>query len=303
MSRKTIPPATRDTSRENGERSPEFRPEQEAELVAAIPGILEDSTRHVLEHRPTLLDDPSVSPEIREHRRQLLDSLEPGQGLPLFPQLSIGGERVCAWCKGNMKGKRKDAKTCGKACRQALSRFRKQIKTAKQAGHPIKLAYADPPYPGKAGYYADHPDYRGEVDHGQLLDSLAAGYDGWALSTSSEALPAILALCVRKGIEVRVAAWFRGQRNNASAWPLQSWEPVIYAGGRRVVSREQVADSLEHWARPRTSDPQRVIGAKPASFCSWMFQLLGARKGDTLTDLYPGSGGVSLAWKLFQEAA
>jgi hypothetical protein len=32
-------------------------------------------------------------------------------------------------------------------------------------GRPFRLAYADPPYLGKAWLYRDHPDYGGEVDH------------------------------------------------------------------------------------------------------------------------------------------
>jgi hypothetical protein len=35
-------------------------------------------------------------------------------------------------------------------------------------------------------YYADHPDYAGEVDHAAQVDQLT-GYDGWALSTSAAA--------------------------------------------------------------------------------------------------------------------
>ena len=73
------------------------------------------------------------------------------------------------------------------------------------AGCPLWLAYADPPYPGKARLYQDHPDYGGEVDHAELIERLAA-YDGWALSTSAEALPAVLAVCP---LGVRVAAWHR----------------------------------------------------------------------------------------------
>jgi hypothetical protein len=69
-------------------------------------------------------------------------------------------------------------------------------------GRSLRLAYADPPYPGKAWLYRDHPDYSGEVDHVKLIGRLAA-YDGWALSTSVEALPAVLALCPPG---VRVAA-------------------------------------------------------------------------------------------------
>ena len=49
----------------------------------------------------------------------------------------------------------------------------------------MKLAYADPPYPGQAYQYRDHPDYAGEVDHAQLIDRLEAGFDGWVLHTSA----------------------------------------------------------------------------------------------------------------------
>ena len=51
----------------------------------------------------------------------------------------------------------------------------------------MKLAYADPPYPGRAHLYKDHPDYAGEVDHERLVNDLVANYDGWALSTSAGA--------------------------------------------------------------------------------------------------------------------
>jgi hypothetical protein len=45
--------------------------------------------------------------------------------------------------------------------------------------------------------------------------------------------------------------------------------------------------------------PGRVIGAKPAAVCRWIFTLLGAAPGDTLDDLFPGSGAVSRAWAAY----
>jgi hypothetical protein len=33
----------------------------------------------------------------------------------------------------------------------------------------MRLGYADPPYPGLAHLYKDHPDYAGEVDHVVLI--------------------------------------------------------------------------------------------------------------------------------------
>lgn len=210
---------------------------------------------------------------------------------------------TCAWCKGEIPaGARRDSKHCSKRCRQAAWRFGRGCVAAERAESPLRLAYADPPYPGLADYYRDHPDYAGEVDHRALLSRLQP-YDGWALSTSARALPMVLGLCSELGIEARVAVWLRGERRVPSAWPLQSWEPVVYAGGRRVVSTEQPADSLAWHNKPRTSDPARVIGAKPAEFCWWLFRLLGAQGGDQLDDLFPGSGGVGRAWRLFQEAS
>lgn len=163
----------------------------------------------------------------------------------------------------------------------------------------MRFAYFDPPYPGLAErYYAEHPDYAGEVDVAGLLEpSPLQRFDGWALSTSSDALPEVLALCVARGLAVRVAAWFRGHRPTKSAWPLKAWEPVVYAGGRRLPSHDVGRDALIHHARPRTTDPARVIGAKPAAFCYWLFDLLGALPGDLFVDAFPGSGGVARAWE------
>ena len=47
---------------------------------------------------------------------------------------------------------------------------------------------------------------------------------------------------------------------------------------------------------------RRVVGAKPAAFCWWLFDLLGALPGDELVDLFPGSGGIGRAWRLYSSA-
>jgi hypothetical protein len=66
----------------------------------------------------------------------------------------------------------------------------------------------------------------------------------------------------------------------------------IYRGGRLL-------DPSRHTNRPRLTDPGRVIGAKPAVFARWVFELLGAQAGDTFHDLYPGSGGITRAWHAY----
>jgi hypothetical protein len=211
-------------------------------------------------------------------------------------------QRLCDWCNGPIPARaRRDSICCSVRCRQARHRFLRGVGHARPVadGHPLRLAYADPPYPGKAWLYRGHPDYAGEVDHGDLIRRLCSGYDGWALSTSAEALPAVLASCPPG---VRVAAWHRGERPTVSRWPLHAWEPVIYSGGRQAepshVDHRRV-DSLVCGVAVLTTLPGRVIGAKPAAFARWIFDLLGAQPGDTLDDLFPGSGAVSRAWAAF----
>jgi hypothetical protein len=213
--------------------------------------------------------------------------------------------RLCAWCSKPIPASvRRDAVCCSVRCRQARHRFSRTVGTSARRieyGRPLRLAYADPPYPGKAWLYRDHPDYGGEVDHAELIRRLST-YDGWALSTSARALPQVLALCPPG---VRIAAWHRGERPARSRWPLSAWEPVIFHGGRpsnpddpgQLTGRR--TDSLVHGVAPMTTLPERVIGAKPAAFCRWLFDLLGAAPGDTLDDLFPGSGAVTRAWNTF----
>lgn len=275
--------------------------------------------------------------------------------------------RSCAWCRGPIpEGARIDSVCCSKRCRQARHRFRSGVGVAPDVGNDVlRLAYADPPYPGLSRrYYGQHPDYAGEVDHAALIRELST-YDGWALSTSARALQDVLGMCPPGS---RVAVWVRGERPTRSAGPLNAWEPVIYFGGRRDASRftmagERVAasssdasrqpgervvedlrdaspaparatrhagesrqvssvaasdasrpaaaqddasrgssrrvDVLTYRPGARRTDPDRVIGAKPAAFCRWMFDLLGAEPQDEFTDLFAGSGGVMRAWRTF----
>lgn len=225
--------------------------------------------------------------------------------------------KVCDWCGGAMPARaRRDAITCSQPCRQArhrvaryASRFaRGDVSRVDHAIAARRFAYADPPYPGLADYYRGHPDYAGEVDHAALLSRLAT-YDGWALSTSARALPEVLALAVAQDLAVRVAAWIRGSRPHATArHALNAWEPVIYSPASRDVSpvdgalQARRVDVLVHGVSPMVTLPSRVIGAKPAAFCRWMFDLIGAGPRDTFDDLFPGSGIVGKTWTFYAAA-
>lgn len=209
-------------------------------------------------------------------------------------------DRACVWCHRPIpRTARRDALCCSVRCRQARHRFGRSVGRSRSVaqGLPLRLAYADPPYPGNARLYCNHPDYAGEVDLVALLAHLAA-FDGWALSTSAASLPAVLALCPPG---VRVAAWHRGERPTRHHRPLNAWEPVIYHGGRELDTDPAVrrTDSLVHGVSPMTTLHTRVVGAKPAVFCRWVFELIGALPGDAFEDLFPGSGAVTRAWAVF----
>ena len=142
----------------------------------------------------------------------------------------------------------------------------------------MRFAYADPPYPGMAYRYPENE----EVDHAALIARLSE-YDGWALSTGSVQLQEVIALCP-KG--VRVAAWVKSyvcMRPNVN--PFYAWEPVIFTKRNLGKTREPIRDWIEHQPHPGW-----VLGRKPPAFCYWVLNLLGYQPGDTLDDIYPGSG-------------
>jgi len=153
------------------------------------------------------------------------------------------------------------------------------------------FAYADPPYPGQAkALYGDHPDYAGEVDHANLIVRLETDYpDGWALSTAAVSLQYVLSLCPPGA---RVAAWYKTNSppiRTTGRW-IWTWEPVIVVGGRTCAPsrvRDGIACAVPAWPK------KEIPGQKPAEFIRWTIELLGAQPGDTIDDLFPGSGAVS----------
>jgi hypothetical protein len=161
----------------------------------------------------------------------------------------------------------------------------------------MRLAYADPPYPGQAKrLYGDHADYAGEVDHRELIERLTA-YDGWALSTSSRSLQALLRVAPEG---VRVIVWIKRSAPNFPKHGTYGWEPVIVSGARppeRALRDWLICEPEMYTFRPKPAG--YVVGAKPPGFCDWLFRWLGAEAGDEFVDLFPGSGAVGRAWDSF----
>lgn len=163
----------------------------------------------------------------------------------------------------------------------------------------MRLAYADPPYPGQAArHYGAEAEADGrvarEVNHALLVRHLCDEYpDGWALSTSTPALASVLALCPD---DVRVGAWvkpFAVFKPNVN--PGYCWEPVIWRGGnKRERTRDGAANlTIRDWVSVNIVMRGGTHGSKPWEFCWWVFDLLGVTAEDEFTDIFPGSGAVT----------
>ena len=266
---------------------------------------------HVVNERDGSLAETRDASAVDERDVSRVDALQTG--------------RLCAWCTNPIaavspsgRRTRADAETCGVICRKRRNRFLRAVRAgaavqarrrpadaSRLAGAPGRFAYADPPYPGCAHYY----DERQEVDHAELVQRLTSNYpDGWALSTSSTALREVLALCPA---ETRVCIWRRRVRVTAGKRALSAWEPLLVVAGREhsTMSAQQLLDDVQtddvvldevlDYRGRYDSFNGALVGMKPPEFAVWMFRQLGARPGDTLEDLYPGSGAIGRAWRLY----
>jgi hypothetical protein len=165
---------------------------------------------------------------------------------------------------------------------------------------PLHFGFADPPYPGQAKrHYGEHADFNGEVDHGALIARLMDEFsDGWALCSGALMMGDVMPL-LPAGI--RVLAWSKPMTPFKPGVSVQfGWEPVyLWAGRRRARMAPMVRDWLllspTQWSL-HGKPAGAVIGMKPAPFCHWIFDCLGARAGDEMVDLFPGSGAVASAW-------
>lgn len=159
------------------------------------------------------------------------------------------------------------------------------------------VGYADPPYPGCAHLYKNHPDFAGEVDHDALIRLLEQDYDGWLLHTASTTLETVLPLCPP---EVRVMAWVKPfaafKRNVPVAY---AWEPVIVKPCRKQVVSHRIV--MRDWVSENITMKKGLTGAKPEAVCRWAFEMLGMEPDDQLVDLFPGTGAVSQAWEKWRE--
>lgn len=155
----------------------------------------------------------------------------------------------------------------------------------------VRAAYADPPYPGQAQRHYNCA----EIDHKYLLEYLYAEYDAWALSSGSISLGYLLGMCPWN---VRVASWVKPFSNfKPNVNPGYTWEPVIFFGGRK---RDRYEPTIKDHIIENITLKKGLVGAKPKTFCFWLFNLLGLKSNDIFDDLFPGTGVVTECWKEYQ---
>ena len=165
----------------------------------------------------------------------------------------------------------------------------------------MKFAYADPPYLGMGKKYSSlHSEaeiWDNPKSHTDLVERLSDEYpDGWAVSLSVPSLKLYLSACPS---DVRIGTWTKTFHQIRVNVPIQyAWEPVIWRGGRKETP---VKPMVRDWYSGRIAMNKNFYGAKPQDFNLWVLNLLQYRKGDTLDDLFPGSGSMSEAIKTIEE--
>ena len=163
--------------------------------------------------------------------------------------------------------------------------------------NPVIIGYADPPYPGCAHMYKDHPDYAGEVDHEALISQLEHDFDGWVLHTNSVSIPLLAPIIPQTA---RYMAWVKGfaafKRNVPVAY---AWEPVIVKAARKPTVSHRVV--MRDWVLCPITMQRGLTGAKPEAVCHWAFEVVGAHPTDTLVDMFPGTGAVMRAWETWRD--
>lgn len=179
----------------------------------------------------------------------------------------------------------------------------------------MKLCIADPPYLGRAEMFygatrvdnmnagarsainpmrkADnHPDahlWDNPETHRELVERLCCDYDGWAISMVPDNLRHYLQWVP---VDTRIAVWHDPQAMPTGTHPRRRWEPVLV---RRAEGRRRTVDVPWPVGDVLTVGHGRrgFAGAKPSEWTRWVLDMLGYQDGDTVDDLFPGSGAVS----------
>ena len=182
----------------------------------------------------------------------------------------------------------------------------------------MKFAIADPPYLGRAStWYGSSmrksqkgklfggtanvgfkpADYHPEAfkwdlleTHKLLIDKLESEYDGFAVAMAHDNLQKLISY-FRPNIKIMI--WHK--------WSIPSrarvqnrFEPVairIPKTRKGAIKGKTMNDILTY----KTKTNQGFTGAKPLAWTEWVLNAMGVQTGDSVDDLFNGSGSVAIA--------
>jgi hypothetical protein len=176
----------------------------------------------------------------------------------------------------------------------------------------LNYCIADPPYLGRAerwygptgcgiakgkGRASAHElahVYDTVQAHRELVETLQNNYDGWAIAMSVHSLSTYLSFVEtdsRNGI--RVAVWNKPNAVPSGNRILNNWEPVLLKvpKSRRGQKTGKTCHDVLTCAPPHNG----FVGAKPIEWTRWVLKMLGVQDQDEVTDMFPGSGMVTVA--------
>lgn len=160
---------------------------------------------------------------------------------------------------------------------------------------PMRFAYADPPYYGKANSIYKHLHDQAAVwddkqTHIDLVVRLCDEFpDGWALSCNPADLRWLLP---HTPDDARVAAWTKTWHQIRPTTTQFAWEPVIWRTNRKQLGRKPM---IRDWYSCSSTKNTGTPGAKPVAFNQWILDLLVFDPtSDELVDIFPGSNSMTI---------
>lgn len=138
-----------------------------------------------------------------------------------------------------------------------------------------------------ADFHPDAGDWDDPARHRALLEQLVDEYDGWAIATTPDGIQHYGPLPV----PARIMVWHKPRSMPTGRRIASTWEPVIVLPprDRRARTGSGYVPDLLSCAPPGAG----FAGAKPGQWTRWVLDALGYVDGDTVDDLFPGSGAVS----------
>jgi hypothetical protein len=154
-------------------------------------------------------------------------------------------------------------------------------------GEPPGVLRKNPGGTKAADFHPAAADYDSLTVHRALIERLCDEYDGWAIATTPDSLGAYHPL----PISARVMAWTRTRPIPGGHRIVSAWEAVVVLPPESRRSRYSGPRMIDTLQTPVPNDVG-FAGAKPPDWTRWVLEVMGVAAGDTVDDLFPGSGSV-----------